>query len=62
LELVADEVDWECPVPACLLYAGKRKTRAEVAEFFAAISPVEDIWVFEPPEFTEAGEHVVVLD
>ena len=48
-------------VPASLPYAGKRRTRAEVADFFAAIPRVDDIHVFEPREFIDAGEHVVVL-
>jgi uncharacterized protein len=61
LELVADEVNWECVVPASLPYAGKRKTRAEVADFFAAIPQADAIEVFEPREFIDAGEHVVVL-
>ena len=61
LELVLGEVDWECAVPASLPYAGKRRTRAEVADFFAAIPRVDDIHVFEPREFIDAGEHVVVL-
>jgi uncharacterized protein len=61
LELVADEVNWECVVPASLPYAGKRKTRAEVADFFAAIPQADAIEVFEPREFIDAGEHVVAL-
>jgi uncharacterized protein len=61
LELVADEVDWECVAPSSLPYAGKRKTRAEVADFFAAIPKADAIEVFEPREFIEAGEHVIVL-
>jgi uncharacterized protein len=61
LELVADEVDFECVAPASLPYAGKRKTRAEVADFFDALPKADAIHVFEPREFIEAGEHVVVL-
>jgi uncharacterized protein len=61
LALVADEVDWECVVPGSLPYSGKRRTRAEVADFFAAIPRVDAIHVFEPREFIDAGEQVVVL-
>jgi uncharacterized protein len=61
LELVAEEVDWECVAPASLPYAGIRKTRAEVADFFAAITRADTIQVFEPREFIDAGENVVVL-
>ena len=61
LKLVADEVDWEEICPASLPYSGLRRTPAEVGEFFAAVSEVEDITVFEPREFIEAGENVTVL-
>jgi uncharacterized protein len=61
LELVSDEVDWECVAPASLAYAGKRKTRGEVADFFAALPQADAIHVFEPREFIDASEHVVVL-
>ena len=61
LKLVADEVDWEEICPASLPYSGSRRNPAEVGEFFAAIPKVEDIIVFEPREFIEAGENVTVL-
>jgi uncharacterized protein len=61
LKLVADEVDWEEVCPASLPYSGLRRTPAEVGEFFAAVSDAEDITVFEPREFIEAGENVTVL-
>lgn len=61
LNMIADEVDWEFVAPPGLAYAGKRRTRAEVAEFFAAVARADDIHVFEPREFLEAGEHVTVL-
>ena len=61
LKLVADDVDWEEICPASLPYSGLRRTPAEVGEFFAAISQVEDINLFEPQEFIEAGDNVTVL-
>jgi ketosteroid isomerase-like protein len=61
LELVADEVDWEFVGPPRLAYAGLRRSRHEVAEFFADISHADEIHAFEPREFIEAGEHVTVL-
>jgi uncharacterized protein len=61
LKLVADEVDWKEVCPASLPYSGLRRNPAEVAEFFAALNQVEDITVFEPREFIEAGENVTVL-
>lgn len=60
LQLVAEEVDWECVAPANLPYAGRRRKPAEVADFFTAIPEADDIHVFEPWEFIDAGEHVRV--
>lgn len=61
LNLVADEVDWEFVGSANLPYAGRRRNKKEVADFFAAIPRTDDIHVFEPREFIEADEHVTVL-
>lgn len=58
---VADEVDWEFVGPSTLAYAGRRRNRSEVAAFFAAIPLADQIHLFEPREFIEAGEHVTVL-
>jgi ketosteroid isomerase-like protein len=61
LSLVADDVDWEFVGSAALPYAGPRRDRQGVAEFFAAVAQTDDIQVFEPREFIESDEHVTVL-
>lgn len=61
LELIADDVDWEFVGSASLPYAGCRRNRNEVRDFFAAIPRTDDIHAFEPREFIEAGDHVTVL-
>ena len=61
LNLVAEEVDWEFVGPASLAYAGKRRNRKEVADFFAAVPRADEVHAFEPREFIAAGEHVTVL-
>jgi ketosteroid isomerase-like protein len=61
LALVADSVDWEFVGSAGLPYAGRRRNHAEVADFFAGVARADDITVFEPREFIEAGENVTVL-
>jgi uncharacterized protein len=61
LNLVAEEVDWKEVCPASLPYSGLRRTPAEVAQFFAALNQAEDVTLFEPREFIEAGESVTVL-
>jgi ketosteroid isomerase-like protein len=61
LELVADEVDWKMIGPANWPHAGLRRNPPEVAAFFADLSRFEDITLFEPREFIEAGDNVTVL-
>ena len=61
LNLIADDVDWEFVGSENLPYAGRRRNRKEVADFFAAVSRIDDVHVFEPREFIEADEHVTVL-
>jgi uncharacterized protein len=61
VNMIADEVDWECIAPATLPYAGRRRNPGQVAKFFEALPQADDIHVFEPREFIEAGENVTVL-
>jgi ketosteroid isomerase-like protein len=61
LKLVADEVDWKEICLATLPYSGLRRNPGQVGEFFSDIAKVEDVTVFEPQEFIEAGENVTVL-
>ena len=61
LKLVADEVDWKFIGPASWPHAGLRRNPTEVAAFFADLNRFEDITLFEPREFIEAGENVTVL-
>jgi ketosteroid isomerase-like protein len=58
---VADQVDWEFVGPPALAYSGRRRNPSEVAAFFAAIPLADQIHMFEPREFIEAGEHVTVM-
>jgi uncharacterized protein len=61
LNLVADEVDWKVVGPASLLHCSLRRNPTEVADFFTDLGSVEELTVFEPREFMEAGENVTVL-
>lgn len=61
VEKLADEVDWQFVGSPGLPYGGPRHSRQAVAEFFAAVAEADEIHVFEPREFIEAGEHVTVL-
>jgi ketosteroid isomerase-like protein len=61
LKLVADKVDWKEVCPASWPNSGLRRNPSEVAEYFTAVGQANDISVFEPREFIEAGENVTVL-
>ena len=61
LTMVADRVDWECVGSPGLPYAGRRTDKQGVAAFFAQVAQADDITVFEPREFIEAGDCVTVL-
>jgi ketosteroid isomerase-like protein len=61
LNLVADEVDWKFVCPVSWPHSGLRRNQAEVADFFAALNRFDDLTLFEPKEFIEAGENVAVL-
>ena len=61
LKSLSEQIDWEFIVSPQLGYGGRRRSPAEVADFFAAVARLDNIQVFEPREFIEAGEHVTVL-
>ena len=61
LKVVADEVDWEFVGSPQLAYAGRRRNRQQVREFFGDVARADDIQAFEPREFIDAGQQVTVL-
>jgi uncharacterized protein len=61
LSLCAPTVDWALVGPAKLGYAGKRKTHAEITDFFVKVNELDEIHAFEPREFIENGDNVAVL-
>lgn len=61
LDLVADKVDWKMLGPPSIPYAGQRNNKEEVARFFAEVVQADDMQMFEPREFIEAGDHITVL-
>jgi ketosteroid isomerase-like protein len=61
LELVAPTVDWRIVGPASLPFPTQCHTRQEVARFFKDLAEDGEITVFEPREFIEADDRVVVL-
>ena len=61
LDLVAEKTDWKFIGPPSLPYAGLRADPKQVADFFESLSNADQTDAFEPREFIEAGEHVIVL-
>lgn len=58
---MSDDVDWRLPETEGVPFAGVRRGRGEVAEFFSALADSQDTLAFEPHEFITQGEKVVVL-
>ena len=62
LEVLSDDVVWEMNGPANIFpYAGARKGKAEVLDFFAQLGATSDFQVFQPKEYIAEGDKVVAL-
>ena len=61
LNTFSPDIDWLVPGPSIIPYAGARHGRDEVQGFFTAFSGAVDVQKFEPRDFVEQGEKVVVL-
>lgn len=61
LALLTDDVDWSMPGPAVIPWAGTRRGRQQVAEFFTLLGETLEFQRFEPREFIAEGNTVVVI-
>jgi hypothetical protein len=61
LELLTDDVEWTFQGPSAIPFAGTRRGRKGVAEFFSLVGGNLEFERFEPREFVAQGETVVVL-
>lgn len=61
LTLLSDDVHWQTPDIEGAEFSGKRRGRQAVGEFFATLVSEEEITSFEPLEFLEDEDKVVVL-
>ena len=61
LDLLTDDVDWTLQGPSAIPWAGTRRGREAVAEFFSLIGENLEFERFEPREFVAQGDTVVVL-
>lgn len=63
LAALADDVDWQGPVSehaSSLPWAGRRRGREQVAEYFRQFAAISDWHPMEDVTFTAAGDRVVV--
>jgi uncharacterized protein len=61
LGLLADDVEWTFQAPSVIPFAGTRRGREGVAQFFSLVGETLEFQQFEPREFVGQGDTVVVL-
>ena len=61
LDLLTDDVQWTFQGPSTIPFAGVRRGREGVAEFFSLVGENLEFQEFEPREFVARGDTVVVL-
>jgi uncharacterized protein len=61
LDLLTDDVEWTFQGPSVIPFAGTRRGREGVAEFFSLVGETLEFERFEPREFVAQGDKVVVL-
>jgi ketosteroid isomerase-like protein len=61
LDLLTEDVEWTFRGPSVIPFAGTRRGREGVAEFFSLVGGNLEFERFEPREFVAQGDTVVVL-
>lgn len=61
LRLFSDDIEWQLPEIENIPFAGKRRGREAVEEFFASVAEAQDVLEFEPRDFIAQGNKVVAL-
>ena len=61
LDLLTDNVEWTLQGPSAIPFAGTRRGREGVAEFFSLVGENLEFQQFEPREFVVQGDMVAVL-
>lgn len=61
LNLLAEDVEWQMPEIDNVAFAGSRRGRQQVGEFFQRMAEVQDVVEYAPEEFIAQGDKVVVL-
>ncbi|MGA7815295.1 nuclear transport factor 2 family protein [Caballeronia sp.] len=61
LPVISEQVEWRVVGPDTLPFPTLSKTRDEVANYFKQLTEAEEITAFEPREFIDGGDKIVVL-
>ncbi len=61
LDFLTDDVEWTLQGPSMIPFAGTRRGREGVAEFFSLVGDTLEFEQFEPREFVGQGDTVVVV-
>ena len=61
LDLLTDNVEWTFQGPSAIPFAGTRRGREKVAQFFSLVGQNLEFEQFEPCEFVVQGDTVAVL-
>lgn len=61
LALLTDDVEWETLAVEGVPWAGPRRGKADVRDFFGVLAEHEEMLGFEPREFIAQGEKVAVV-
>jgi uncharacterized protein len=61
LNALAEDVVWQHPGPADVPWAGERRGRDDVAQFFLAVNRHLEVEEFTPRTFVTSGDEVIVL-
>ena len=61
MEQMSEDVDWRLPEIEGAPFAGARRGRGSVSEFFTSLADSQDVTSFEPREFVAQGDKVVAL-
>jgi uncharacterized protein len=58
---MSEDVEWRLPEIEGAPFAGARKGRGRVSEFFTSLADSQEVQSFEPREFVAQGDKVVAL-
>jgi len=61
LDLLTDDVEWTLQGPSVIPFAGTRRGREGVIEFFSLLGETVEFQEFEPREFVAQDDTIVVL-